>query len=134
LKQLKIGFDLDEVILFWLFFLKKNAKEVLARLIDQGHLVKIVTARSGFMLFLATITLKIYGLGDIEIVGVGKNGYKYKELIGFHIYVDDKVWQLIAIDGRVEKLYLFGKESKNGFVNLSNWWEIFWEVQWITYG
>jgi len=106
LKQLKIGFDLDEVILFWLFFLKKNAKEVLARLIDQGHLVKIVTARSGFMLFLATITLKIYGLGDIEIVGVGKNGYKYKELIGFHIYVDDKVLKNFTFLAKSQKMVL----------------------------
>ncbi len=133
MKQLKIGFDLDGVILFWLFFLKKNAKKILLILIDDDHQIKIVTARSGFMLLLAKVTLKIYGLGDIKIVGVGKNGQKYKELDDFDIYIDNLILHLLAItkDNKDIHLFIFGKKSQGGFRNLKNWWQIYREVRWI---
>jgi len=76
--------------------------------------------------------LKIYGLGYLEIVGVGKNGQKYQELEGFDIFVDNKVSHLIAIDGRVQHLYIFNKKSTDNFPNLETWWRIYWEIQWLN--
>ena len=76
--------------------------------------------------------LKIYGLGYLEVVGVGKNGQKYSELEGFDIFIDNKVSHLLAIDGRVKNLYIFSKKSKNDFCNLETWWKVYWEVEWIA--
>ena len=133
MKILKIGSDLDGVILLWLFFIKKNTREVLAKLKAEGHTIKIVTARGNFLtLFQAKLMLKIYGLGYLEVVGVGKNGQKYSELEGFDIFIDNKVSHLLAIDGRVKNLYIFSKKSKNDFCNLETWWKVYWEVEWIA--
>lgn len=133
MKQLKIGFDFDGVIVFWLFFLKKDVKKVLKLLQSQGHEIKIVTARGAFLSFLAKLTLKIYGLGDLSIVGVGKNGHKYGQLKGFDIFIDNKVKHLIAIDGRVGQLYLFTKKPVDGFKNIPNWWKAYCEIQWLSH-
>ncbi|MDD5738362.1 MAG: hypothetical protein PHY72_00320 [Candidatus Pacebacteria bacterium] len=128
---MRLGFDLDGTTFFWLFFFKKYAREVLKRLIAQGHEIRFVTAR-GILTPLAKRTLELYRLSAIEVIGVGKNGKKYKQLINSDAYFDNTVEQLIAIrevigsDGC--QLYLFGKESKGGFTNLPNWRKIYREV------
>ena len=133
MKQLKIGFDFDGVIIFWLLFLKKDAKKVIKLLSEQGHTIKIVTARGNFLtLFQAKIMLKIYGLGWVDVVGVGRNGQKYDALEGFDFFLDNKVKHLIAIDGKVQKLCIFGKKDILGFKSLANWWQVYWEIQWLS--
>lgn len=129
MESLKIGFDFDGVMVFWLFFPKRNSKKVLKLLIEQGHLVKVVTARGNFLtLFLAKATLKIFRFPNFPIVGVGKNGQKYKELLGFDIFVDNKAKHLIDVDGKVKHLFVFSDRPKSGFSNVADWWEIFWKV------
>ncbi len=129
--KLKLGFDLDNVILFY-FFIPKLVKDILITLREDDHEIKIVTSRGNFVaLWHAKIMLKIYGLGWLQIVGVGRNGEKHQELDGFHMFIDDKVKHLIAINGKVKYLYIFGSNLQSGFLNLENWWQIYWEVQWI---
>ena len=100
---------------------------------NQGHTIKVVTARGNFLTLLqAKIMLKIYGLGWIKIVGVGKNGQKYQALEDFDFFLDNKVKHLIAIDGRVKKLCFFGKKGNAGFTSLLNWWQVYWEIQWLS--
>lgn len=133
MRQLKVSCDLDGVILFWIFFLKKHARLVLDLLISHGHQIKVVTARGNFLtLLLAKLTLKFHGLGNLKVVGVGRNGKKYKELDEFDMFIDNKVEQLIAIDGKVKHLYIFDKNPKTNFQNLENWWDIYWEVDRVS--
>ncbi|MDO8524192.1 MAG: hypothetical protein Q7R99_01010 [bacterium] len=136
MKQLKIGFDYDDVILFWLCIIRKETIEILNQLRSQGHEILVVTARGNVgALWHANKMAELYRLNWLEIVGVGPNGDKYKKLKRFDFYFDNKIEQLGAIaknltgEDRVRNLFLFGEKPKGGFENVANWQQIYSKIE-----
>lgn len=131
MRELKIIFDFDGVIVQYGLFFKKDAKLVLRLLKNNKHSLKIVTSRDKGGCFFAKIILWLNDV-KIPVEKAGKNGNKADFAIGADFFVDDKDNHVDDVALVVKNVYIFSKEKHPKFSTLSNWWDIYWEVDRVS--
>ncbi len=131
LRELKVIFDFDKVIVRYGLFFKKDAKLVLRLLENRGHNLKIVTSRGGGRCFSVKTLLWFHGI-KIPVEKSGKNGNKADFAIGADFFVDDKVIHVEEVALVANNVYVFSKKKHDKFPTLSSWWDIYWEIFFLS--
>ncbi len=83
-----------------------GAFEYVSRLVADGHIVQVITSRSGLVLEVAKAWLLRQGL-KLSVVGVGYGRSKAEAALGLDVYIDDDFQKLEQLVGVVPHRFLF---------------------------
>lgn len=128
---MELIFDFDRVIVKYGLFFKKDSKLILRLLQSNGHNLKIVTSRGSFGCFVIKMLLWLNDVA-IPVIKAGKNDNKATFAVGADFFVDDKNNHVEDVAKVVKNVYVFSQEKHPKFSILSNWWDIYWEVDRIS--
>ena len=129
-----IIFDLDGVILSFLFFLNPGSKKVLKKIKESNkyNLVVLTARRNKILLLLARIFLCIYGLKFLNLLS--SNGTKssfLKEKEECFLFVESSPKNIKEIRGLVREVVYFSyfrKKSFDGLKPIHSWDKILEKV------
>jgi hypothetical protein len=98
----------------------EGALRYISRLVEEGHIVTVITSRSGTELQIAREWSRMHGL-NLDFVGVGQSGSKANiaKDMGIILYVDDDMDKLETFVGAVGNLFLFSW-GYNAHINIDS--------------